>query len=69
MTEPLMTTRDLAQRWQCCLSNLEKMRHLGTGPRYIKIGGAVRYRPEDVYAYEHTKTMQNTSRQAGGLLP
>jgi hypothetical protein len=43
---------ELARRW--CLSprTLERWRWLGQGPRYLKIGGRVAYRVEDIEAYE-----------------
>ena len=46
--------RELAQRWGLSPRSLEKWRTLGIGPAYIKVGGAVRYRIEDVLAYERS---------------
>jgi Helix-turn-helix domain len=43
---------DLARRWQISPRTLERWRWLGIGPRYIKIGGRVVYRLEDIEAYE-----------------
>ena len=47
-----LTQSEVARRW--CLSprTLERWRWLGRGPRYLKIGGRVAYRVEDVEAYE-----------------
>lgn len=60
--EPRVRLRqgELAERWRMSPRSLEKWRTLGIGPAYIKIGGAVRYRIEDVLAYE-----SSTLRQAG----
>lgn len=43
---------DLARRWRISPRTLERWRWLGQGPRYLKIGGRVVYRAEDVEAYE-----------------
>jgi hypothetical protein len=47
-----LTQAEVARRW--CLSprTLECWRWLGQGPRYLKIGGRVVYRVEDIEAYE-----------------
>jgi hypothetical protein len=47
-----LSQTELARRWQMSPRSLEKWRTLGIGPAYLKIGGAVRYRTEDVIAYE-----------------
>jgi hypothetical protein len=47
-----LSQTELARRWQMSPRSLEKWRTLGIGPAYLKIGGAVRYRTEDVLAYE-----------------
>lgn len=43
---------DLARRWKISHRTLERWRWAGCGPRYVKIGGRVLYRLEDVEAYE-----------------
>jgi len=43
---------DLARRWKISHRTLERWRWAGCGPRYIKIGGRVLYRLEDIEAYE-----------------
>ena len=40
----------------------EKTRYQGTGPRYRKLGGAVRYTREDVWAYIDRNSYQSTSQ-------
>ena len=42
----------LAQRWSISPRTLERWRWCGTGPRYLKIGGRVLYRLQDIDAYE-----------------
>lgn len=51
-TAGMLTPRDLADRWQVPQRTLGQWRYQGTGPAYVKIGGAVRYRAADVEAYE-----------------
>jgi hypothetical protein len=43
----------LARRWNLSPRTLERWRWLNQGPRYLKIGGRVVYRLEDVEAFEH----------------
>ena len=43
---------DLSRRWSLSPRTLERWRWLREGPEYLKIGGRVRYRLEDIEAYE-----------------
>ncbi len=43
---------DLARRWRISERTLERWRWLKQGPAYLKIGGRVAYRIEDVEAFE-----------------
>jgi len=43
---------DLARRWALSPRTLERWRWLGVGPCYLKVGGRVLYRLEDIEAYE-----------------
>ncbi|MBX6387006.1 MAG: DNA-binding protein [Microbispora sp.] len=43
---------DLARRWNISPRTLERWRWLGQGPRFLKIGGRVAYRLEDIEAFE-----------------
>lgn len=47
-----LTQFDLANRWRLSHRTLERWRYDGQGPTYLKLGGAVVYRLEDVEAYE-----------------
>lgn len=42
----------VAQRWGVSPRTLERWRWIGAGPRFLKIGGRVVYRVEDIEAYE-----------------
>jgi hypothetical protein len=52
--ETLLTTRDLAHRWQVNIGSLANDRSARRGVPFVKIGGVVRYRLRDVEAYEAT---------------
>lgn len=47
--------RDLSTRWRISVRTLEKWRTNRTGPRFIKVGGRVRYRRVDVEAWEERR--------------
>ena len=55
---------DLACRWDISPRTLERWRWLGEGPRYIKIGGRVVYRVEEIEAFEAQQTRANTTENA-----
>ena len=52
MNEQLMTQEELAFRWKISEATLERDRSLKQGVRYLKIGGLIRYRPQDFLEYE-----------------
>jgi hypothetical protein len=59
----LMTTKhlnqvDLSRRWSLSPRTLERWRWQGFGPRYLKIGGRVVYRLEDIEVYEAEKVQE-----------
>jgi hypothetical protein len=43
---------DLARRWKLSPRTLERWRWLNEGPPYLKIGGRVVYRLDDIEAFE-----------------
>ena len=47
-----LTQRELANRWNKSEATIERYRSDGVGPKYLKIGGAVRYRLEDIEQFE-----------------
>lgn len=51
---------ELAARWNISHRTLERWRGTGEGPKFIKLGGRVIYRLEDVEAYEAEQTRQAT---------
>jgi hypothetical protein len=52
MSLTLLHQIELARRWRISPRTLERWRWLGQGPAYLKLGGSVAYRLEDVLAYE-----------------
>ncbi|PIR38111.1 MAG: hypothetical protein COV35_07680 [Alphaproteobacteria bacterium CG11_big_fil_rev_8_21_14_0_20_39_49] len=52
---------ELAKRWCVSTRTLERWRWLGRGPKYLKIGGRVVYRLEDIEAYEAGQIRSSTS--------
>jgi hypothetical protein len=47
-----ITQAELARRWRISPRTLERWRWLDTGPAYLKLGGTVTYRIEDVLTHE-----------------
>ena len=43
---------ELSRRWSLSPRTLERWRWLGEGPPYLKVGGRVVYRMEDIERYE-----------------
>ena len=54
--DPIFITQvELANRWRISEATLERDRSFKKGVRYMKIGGLIRYRFEDVLAYENSR--------------
>ena len=51
-----MNQEELSRRWGNSPRTLERWRWLGIGPQYLKIGGHVVYRLQDVEAYEAARS-------------
>ncbi len=49
-----ITQRELAIRWNKAVGTIERYRADGKGPQYLKIGGQVIYRIEDIEAFEQS---------------
>ena len=56
MITPLYNQYELAKRWKMSGRTLERWRWLKQGPSYIKLGGRIVYRLEDIEAYEKLQT-------------
>jgi len=46
---------ELAEHWRVSPRTLERRRWLKKGPAFLKVGTAVRYRMQDVHAFEATQ--------------
>jgi hypothetical protein len=59
-----LTQGQLADRWQISPRTLERGRWAGEGPRFLKLGGRVIYRIEDVEVYEAQQLRDSTAASA-----
>jgi predicted DNA-binding transcriptional regulator AlpA len=56
-----LNQKQVAERWGVSLASLERWRSEGLGPKFLKIGGGVRYRLLDIEAYEESCLATSTS--------
>jgi hypothetical protein len=54
---------ELSRRWGFSPRTLEGWRWFGKGPAFVKAGGKVLYRLEDIEAFEATQLRQRTPRR------
>jgi hypothetical protein len=47
-----LTVRELALRWKVSIRTIERLRVAQDGPAWFRIGGSIRYRLQDVRAWE-----------------
>jgi hypothetical protein len=59
---PFITPHLLAKRWSLTSATLSQWRWSGRGPVFLKIGGRVLYRLEDIEQFESQKLRQNTAQ-------
>lgn len=61
MTDELLTTKDLTERWKLKDNTLRTWRMQGKGPAYIRLGEStssqIRYRLSDIEKYEKENTI------------
>jgi hypothetical protein len=55
-----MTQTELAERWQISEATLERWRTESGGPLFLKLGNQVRYRVQDVEAFEEVALRGST---------
>jgi hypothetical protein len=53
-----ITQEQLAERWLLSAATLERDRSLRQGVKYLKIGGLIRYKMQDVLDYEQQCTVE-----------
>lgn len=56
-----LSTSALAQRWGLSEETLSRWRSEGIGPIFLKLGGHIAYRLEDIEAYEQRSLRRSTS--------
>jgi hypothetical protein len=56
--------KQLAARWGISPKTLERWRWLGQGPKFLKLGGRIAYRLEDIEAFEEQHLRQVTGSAA-----
>ena len=64
LTTPALTETQLAERWAISRKTLQAWRLRGGGPRFVRIGTAIRYMLSDITAYESVNTHDSTSSSA-----
>lgn len=57
----IFTTKEAAAYVRLGAPTLERFRITGDGPSYLKLGGAVRYRRDDLDAWLATRLTRSTS--------
>jgi predicted site-specific integrase-resolvase len=60
MAEEFLNQARLANRWQISPRTLERWRWTGEGPAFVKIGGRVIYRLDDILAFENVRRCEST---------
>ncbi|WP_338065783.1 helix-turn-helix domain-containing protein [Oceaniglobus ichthyenteri] len=50
-----LNQKELARRWGISHRTLERWRHVGQGPTFLKLGGRVLYRREEIEAFEESQ--------------
>ena len=57
---------DLSRRWSLSPRTLERWRWLKQGPSYVKVGGRIIYRLDDIEAFETANLRQLTAVRGDG---
>lgn len=66
MDKRCMTQTELAKRWQISEATLERWRTESGGPVFLKLGNQVRYRVQDVEAFE-AEVLRASTKSDGGV--
>ena len=62
--KPLLDEEAAALLVGMTVSTLQKKRVAGNGPRYVKMGRIVRYRPDDLESFVAERVVTSTSHKA-----
>jgi len=60
--EQYLSEKHLAKRWGISFRTLQRWRWKGTGPPYVKIGGRIRYRLDNITKFEEENWHQDKSQ-------
>jgi predicted DNA-binding transcriptional regulator AlpA len=60
----LLSPREVADWLQITEATLRQWKHRGRGPRVVKVGGALRYRPCDVENWLNQQTVDPAAKVA-----
>ena len=64
MTIKHLNQIDLANRWSISHRTLERWRWTGEGPQFVKLGGRVVYRLEDIETFERAQIRVGTPNKS-----
>ena len=64
-----LSNKLLARRWGLSHRTLERWRHEGTGPAFMKIGSRIMYRLEDIQAFEKDRVRHPVPATKPGMAP
>lgn len=63
--EGLLNEREVAHITGLSVGSVRRWRLLCQGPKYLKIGAAVRYKPEDISAWLESRPSGGSAAQGG----
>jgi predicted DNA-binding transcriptional regulator AlpA len=69
MSDTFVTQKQLSRRWGLSPRTLERWRHDGEGPRFIKLGRRVAYRLIDIEAFEAAQLRSGTRQPLPPINP
>lgn len=62
--DPLLNEHDVAHLTGLSVASVRRWRLLRQGPKYLKIGAAVRYKPEDISAWLQSRPSGGEHQEA-----
>jgi len=65
MSDQFLTTEQAAQYLSLSKTTLPRWRWSGDGPKFVKLGRAVRYRVSDLDEWTASRTRANTCKEGG----
>ncbi len=63
-----LNQKELARRWNISHRTLERWRWAGEGPQFMKLGGRVVYRMEDITAFKEDQLRHSTGAEPNPAL-